>query len=81
MDLKIARQIARLTQRELADRSGVDESTISMIETDKRDYGAVGYRDIVKIARALGVDLPLLFPVPDDRAADIVSRRKKEARP
>jgi transcriptional regulator with XRE-family HTH domain len=81
MDLKIARQIARLTQRQLADRSGVDESTISLIETDKRDYGVVSYRDIVKIARALGVDLTLLFPVPDDRAIPVArGARKKEER-
>lgn len=64
MGLKIARQIKRLTQRQLAQRSGVNESTISLIESDKRDYGQVGYADIVRLARALGVDPELLFPVP-----------------
>jgi len=65
MNLKIARQIARLTQRQLAARSGVDESTISLIERDLRHYGAVNYFAIVKLAQALGVDPAVLFPVPD----------------
>jgi len=75
MDLKIARQIARLTQRQLAARSGVDESTISLIEQGKRQYGAVNYVDVVNLARALGVDPAVLFPVPDlPRAASTKHR-------
>lgn len=77
MVLKIARQIARLTQRQLAERSGVDESTISLLENEQRDYGTVGYRDIIKIARALGVDPALVFPVPDETGR---GARKKEDR-
>jgi transcriptional regulator with XRE-family HTH domain len=65
MNLKIARQIARLTQRQLASRSHVDESTISLIENGRRDYEAVNYGDVVRLARALGVDVDILFPVPD----------------
>lgn len=65
MDLKIARQIARLTQRELAERSGVDEPTISLLESGKRQYGSVNYFDIMRLARALGVDPDLLFPLPE----------------
>jgi transcriptional regulator with XRE-family HTH domain len=68
MNLKIARQIARLTQRQLASRSHVDESTISLIENGRRDYEAVNYGDVVRLARALGVDVDILFPVaePDE---------------
>lgn len=81
MDLKIARQIARLTQRQLADRAGVDECTISLIESDKRDYCVVNYRDIVNLARALGVDPALLFPVPDEAASRVIRPRQKVGRP
>lgn len=67
MELKIARQIRRLTQRQLAQRSGVAESTISLIESNKRDYRQVGYADIVRLARVLGVDPDLLFPIAETR--------------
>lgn len=65
MELKTARQIARLTQQQLAEKSGVDTSTISLLERDKRNYGSVGYEDIVRLARALNVAPEVLFPVPD----------------
>lgn len=64
MELKIARRIARLTQQELANRSGVDTSTISLLENDKRNYSSVAYADIVNLARALNVEPDELFPVP-----------------
>ncbi len=65
MELKTARRIARLTQRELATRSGVNESTISLLENDKRHYASVAYADIVNLARALNVEAEELFPVPE----------------
>jgi transcriptional regulator with XRE-family HTH domain len=66
MALKTARRIARLTQQQLSLLSGVDCSTISLIENDKRRYGVVAYDDIVRLARALGVEHPQeIFPVPD----------------
>jgi transcriptional regulator with XRE-family HTH domain len=65
MELKTARRIARLTQRQLAAKAGVDESTISLIENGKRPYGAVGYEDVVRIARALNVVPEEFFPVSD----------------
>jgi transcriptional regulator with XRE-family HTH domain len=65
MNLKIARQIAHLTQRQLARRAGVDEATISLLERGERDYAQAGYAAIVRLARALGVETELLFPVPD----------------
>lgn len=63
MDLKIARQIARLTQQELAERVGVDPSTISLIENDKREYRGASYATIIRIARTLNVNAEVLFPV------------------
>lgn len=68
MDLKIARQIAKLTQVELAERSGVAQSTISQLENDRRNYETVGYADVVNLARALGVEPGDLFPVPAPEA-------------
>lgn len=65
MELKTARTIARLTQRELAGRAGVDVATISAIENGKRSIGVVAYESVVRIARALNVDAAVLFPVSD----------------
>jgi len=66
MELNTARKIARLTQRQLAEKASVDVSTISLLENDKRNYSTVGYAAIVRIARALNVAPEELFPVPDD---------------
>ena len=63
MTLKTARKLARLTQKELADRAGVDDSFISVVENGKRDINAVGYATVVRLARALGVEPEELFPV------------------
>jgi len=63
MDLKLARQLARLTQEELAERAGLDGGTISALESGNRDVYAMRYRAVVHLAQALGVDVTLLFPV------------------
>jgi transcriptional regulator with XRE-family HTH domain len=63
MNLKLARQIKGLTQRQLAKRSLVDVSTISVVETGYRDYGTVSYRDVIRLALVLGCDPLLLFPI------------------
>jgi transcriptional regulator with XRE-family HTH domain len=63
MELRTARKIARLTQHELAERAGVTDSFISLLESGKRDIDTVGYRTVVRIARALGVEPNELFPV------------------
>jgi len=47
----------------------VAESTISLIEGGKRAYTQVGYADVMRLARALGVDPELLFPVPANKTA------------
>jgi transcriptional regulator with XRE-family HTH domain len=70
MELRVAREIARLTQQELADRAGVDNSFISLIESGKRDIYSVAYITVVRIARALHVTpVERLFPVPEGEPA------------
>jgi transcriptional regulator with XRE-family HTH domain len=67
--LFIARRAARLTQRQLAVKAGVDHSFISLIEAGERDIEAVGHGTVVRIARALNHTADDLFPVPDTRTA------------
>jgi transcriptional regulator with XRE-family HTH domain len=76
MELKLARKLARLTQKELADLAGVDDSFISMIESGKRDIRAVSYATVVRIARALGVEPHELFPVPDPSAVEVPQQER-----
>jgi transcriptional regulator with XRE-family HTH domain len=63
MELRTARRIAKLTQLELANLAGVDDSLISLIESGKRDIQKVDYAVVVRIARALNVTTDELFPV------------------
>jgi transcriptional regulator with XRE-family HTH domain len=63
MELRLARQIARLTQKQLAEVAGVDDSTISLVETGKRDIRSMAYASVVKIAHALNVEPHDLWPV------------------
>ena len=63
MELRVARQIARLSQRQLAQRAGVVPSMISHLEANRRHYADTSYGTIIRIARALHVDPELLFPV------------------
>ena len=79
MELKTARQIARLTQRALATKAGVHVSTISLLESDRREYGKVAYQDIVRIARALNVDPEEFFPVPELPASDTAAVKSRTA--
>jgi transcriptional regulator with XRE-family HTH domain len=67
MELKILRSVAQLTQKQLADLVGVDDSTISLIESGKRDIGDVSYAFVVRMGRALAPGFPIdkVFPVPD----------------
>jgi transcriptional regulator with XRE-family HTH domain len=77
MDLRLARKIASLTQQELAERAGVTDSFISLIESGKRDIRSVGYETVVRIARALGVEPDELFPVPNESALDETSSHER----
>jgi transcriptional regulator with XRE-family HTH domain len=62
MTLRTARRIARLTQRQLAERAGVDDSLISRLERGQRQL--LRWDSAVRIARALNVTPEELFPVP-----------------
>lgn len=63
MNLKVARKIARLTQRQLAERAGVDHSLISRLE--RGDRKTASYEAVVRLARALNIEPNELFPVPE----------------
>jgi len=64
MTLKTARKLKGLTQKELADRAGLDEATISRLETARQPYRTSYYETIVRIARAgLGIEPEELFPI------------------
>lgn len=54
MDLKTARDRAKLSQSELAAASGVDQPTISRLETGK--YKRPQFETVFKLAKALGID-------------------------
>ena len=58
-----ARIAAGLSQQELSVRAGVHYSLISLLEAGKRDIRGVGYERVVRIARALGVEPDILWPV------------------
>lgn len=65
--LRELRQKLGLTQEQLAERSGIDQTTISTLE---RDSNANPTWDTVsKIARALGVDPQEIFPMPSEEAS------------
>jgi transcriptional regulator with XRE-family HTH domain len=65
MDLRVARQIANLTQAQLAERAGVDAALISRLERGGRRRPS--YEAIVRIARALNLAPDDLFPVSEVR--------------
>lgn len=57
--IKDLREKKRLTQEELAEKSGVSRTTISNLENDSNK--TVNTRTLNKIASALGVKLESLF--------------------
>lgn len=75
MLLKLARKVAGLTQAELAEKAGVTNSFISLIESGKRDIRSVGYETVARIAETLNVSPEDLFPL-DARKSQ---RRKRPA--
>ena len=78
MNLKTARKIARLTQRQLAERAGVDDSLISRLEHGQRQL--LRYESAVRIARALNVAVEELFEVPEDLPTAPAAERAPKAR-
>ena len=63
-NLKALRERSFLTQAQLAERSGVSETTISRVENE---HHAARFSTIAKLAKALGV-----------RAEDLAHRRDDE---
>lgn len=61
MTLKAARLEAKLTQEELAAKSGVEQTTISNLETGR--VQSPSWATVAALAEALGVDPYKLFPV------------------
>jgi transcriptional regulator with XRE-family HTH domain len=61
MELKKYRRIAGLTQEQLAEKSGVDVSIISRLETGRRQTAS--YQSIVRLAKALNLLPDELVPV------------------
>ncbi len=64
--IKEAREEARMTQQELADKSGVSRVTISMLESNKCD---ANLKTLVKIAEALGTTVGNIFFADDVQSA------------
>ncbi len=67
MNLKDIRNQKNLTQEKLAEKSGVDQSTISAIET--RRMKSPSWEIVARLAKALEVPPEQLFPVDSDSAA------------
>lgn len=61
MNLREARQQRNLTQEELAVAAGVEQTTISNIETGK--VQSPSWDTVAKLSAALGVDPHEIFPV------------------
>ena len=59
VNLRVFRAKAKLSQKELADKSGVCETTISFIENGKQ--GMIRMSTLQKIAEALGVGVEQLL--------------------
>ena len=66
MTLRTARTKAGLTQEELAEKSGVEQTTISNLETGR--VQSPQWDTVAKLADALGLDPYKLFPI-EERAA------------
>lgn len=68
VSLKAARKRARLTQDELAARSGIDQTTISALETGRNSNPTLS--TVLALSSALGVDpLALKFAPPVEQAS------------
>ena len=69
MNLRTARRIADLTQEQLAQKAGVDQTTISALERGISRNPS--YETVVKLARALNITPEELFPVPDNDGSEV----------
>jgi transcriptional regulator with XRE-family HTH domain len=82
MSLRIARKIARLSQLELAKRSGVDNTLLSRIEHGDRALTSLRFPSVAAIADALNLDPAELFAlaaIPDPVRIQGTARRNSRA--
>lgn len=63
MSLRAFRNAKSMSQADLAEAAGVDQTTISTIEVGKNQNPS--WETVVRLARALGVAPEDLFPIPD----------------
>jgi len=63
LELAKRRDALGLSQFELAERSGVDNTLISRIESGERDIRRVSYQFVMRLALALEMDPRDLFPI------------------
>ena len=63
MSLRIARKIAKLSQKELSERAAVDISTINRVERGSRDLSATGYHAVARLAAVLNLDADELIAI------------------
>jgi transcriptional regulator with XRE-family HTH domain len=68
MNLRTARRLKDITQAQLAERAGVDQTTISDIECGRNRNPS--WQTVKLIADALGVQPEEIFPVAADRGAE-----------
>lgn len=81
MELKKYRRIAGLTQKQLAQRAGVDETLISRLERGQRLKAR--WITIARLARALNLEpheLEPIPPAPDEDARPTKRSRRAEGR-
>jgi transcriptional regulator with XRE-family HTH domain len=67
MTLKEARQRRKLTQEELAEKAGVEQATISAIETGR--VQSPSWDTVSRLSKALRVKPDDVFPVADGSVA------------
>lgn len=72
--LKYIRLNRKLTQKELADKSKISQSTIAQIETGRKDPSITTLR---KLADALDMDIALFFATDDVHVFDMKRLKKK----
>lgn len=72
--LKYLRLGRKLTQKDLAENSGVSQSTIAQIETGRKDPSITTLR---KLSDALDMDIALFFATDDVHVFDMKRLKKK----
>jgi len=77
MSFRIARKLARMTQRQISEKSGIDLSSISGLETGRRSLAQANTLTIAALASALQVTPEELLSVCRQRADKSKRRRRR----